>query len=159
MLLHIPLYVYLEALCFKYKTPEDIFCSFHHISFPLHNYLQLFFTFTPLSQEVIWKVSFGKQDSVFKIQKPTLQGLKVIFYLSTQTLMIIVHQLPNYFFSWDPYCNFLITENNSSLVLISWRRFVFSIRYHQQAFSNQGLQIYIVTTQGNFPSNTGYRIK
>lgn len=40
----------------------------------------------------------------------------------------------NYFLARDLYCFFLITWYNNSLVLISWRRLLFSIKLRQQVF-------------------------
>ena len=73
--------------------------------------------------------------------------------------MTIVHQLPNYFLSGDPYCFFLITETNSTLDSFPEEDYISVSYFTNKPFPNQGLQIYVVTTQGDFPSPGDHRIK
>lgn len=103
--------------------------SFHFL--PTHNCLRLLFNSTPLSQGVIWKESHLKSKNLYLKHRNPLFRVWRYFYLSTRPVMTLVHQLPKYFLSWDPYSFFAITQNNSSFVLISWRRLLFSIRLHQ----------------------------
>ena len=112
-----------------YSAVSTALVSFHFLL--TQNCLQLFFKSTSLSQEVIWKESHLKSKNLYlKHRNPVFRVWKY-FYLSTLSIMTVVHQLPNYFLSWDTYFFFVITQNNSSLVLIPWRRLLFSIRLHQ----------------------------
>lgn len=101
---------------------------------PLHNCLQLFFSSTCLSQEVIWKQLHLKSKILhLKYRNPLSKGWKVFLFehsFSNDHCPSVAELLTLLGF----YCRFLITENNRSLVLISCRLH-FSIRLYQQAIS------------------------
>lgn len=110
-----------------------------------------------LSQEVIWKQLHLKSKILYlKYRNPLSKVWKVFLFehsFSNDHCPSVAKLLS----LLGSYCLFLITENNRSLVLISLEDYISVSDFTNKPSPSQGLQIYIVTREGNFPGNN--RIK
>lgn len=85
------------------------------------------------SQGVIWKLSSLKCECPYLKYRNSFKRLKV-FLFESSVYNDCCPSTQNYFLNRDLYCFFLITWYNNSLVLISWRRLLFSIKLRQRVF-------------------------
>lgn len=138
-----------------YSAVSSVLVSFYF--FPPHNCLQLFFSSTCLSQEVIWKQLHLKSKILYLKYRYPLSKVWKVFLFEHSFSNDHCPSVAKLLSLLGSYWLFLITENNRSLVLISLEDYISVSDFTNKPSPSQGLQIYIVTREGNFPGNN--RIK